>query len=270
MRLRAMVPSTVRTLLKTALRPEFRERRREERRLARLPRYVGGTTRFLGHEVAFVDALTFQLMVREIFEREQYRFQTRAERPLIIDGGANIGLSVIYFKRLFPASRVVAFEPDPRIFSVLERNCSAFALAEVSLVPSALWTGDGTIHFQPEGSLAGRAASAGAPGAVEVPAVRLRPYLTDGPVAMLKLDIEGAETAVLSDCADALANVENIFVEHHSMAGSAQDVHVVVELLHAAGFRLYFEPAAVAGQPFIARTVICGMDVQTNIFGFRV
>lgn len=40
-----------------------------------------------------------------------------SEAPRIIDGGANIGLSVIYFKQLFPRSRTTAFEPDAKILA---------------------------------------------------------------------------------------------------------------------------------------------------------
>jgi FkbM family methyltransferase len=265
-RLRALVPPPIKDLIKAALSPEFRE----DRRLSGLPRYVPGSTRLFGREVAFVDALTLQLMRHELFDREQYRFRTVVERPLIIDGGANIGLSVLYFKRLYPHARIVAFEPDPTIFGVLQTNCAAFALSDVTLVRKALWKEDGIITFQQEGSLAGRASpETTGPDRVEVEATRLRPYLLDGGVALLKLDIEGAECEVLQDCADLLSRVENIFVEHHSMVGRAQDVHTVVRLLHEAGFRLYFEPAAMAARPLVERTVICGMDVQTNIFGFR-
>jgi hypothetical protein len=46
----------------------------------------------------------------------------RGERPLIIDCGAYIGLSGIYFKGLFPNAMVLAVEPDPENFESLKRN----------------------------------------------------------------------------------------------------------------------------------------------------
>ena len=241
----------------------------ERERLEQMPRYVGGQTQLLGRTIEFVDACTYLLMYNELFERQLYRFETASTHPLIIDGGANIGVSSIYFKCLYPESKVIAFEADPVIFEVLRRNCSAFGLTEVELVRKALWSGETVVSFQPEGSLAGRICE-GERTAVgkTVETCRLRDYL-QRPVALLKLDIEGAETEVLRDCADLLTNVEQIFVEHHSFLHRPQDLHIVINLLQQAGFRLFIEPAAPAPQPLVQRNIICGMDVQLNIFGFR-
>jgi FkbM family methyltransferase len=42
--------------------------------------------------------------------------------PYIIDAGANIGLSIIYFKKKYPNSKIVAFEPDKLIFNILKKK----------------------------------------------------------------------------------------------------------------------------------------------------
>src|SRR5688572_3562695 len=39
---------------------------------------------------------------KELFEDEIYRFTAAHSSPLIIDCGANIGLSILYFKQLYP------------------------------------------------------------------------------------------------------------------------------------------------------------------------
>jgi FkbM family methyltransferase len=39
--------------------------------------------------------------------------------------GANIGMSVVFFKSLYADAEVLAFEPDPRTFSQLEENVQA-------------------------------------------------------------------------------------------------------------------------------------------------
>src|SRR5690242_16797657 len=48
------------------------------------------------------DAPTFVATYKQLFVDEIYRFETKEPRPYIIDGGANVGLSVLYFKTLFP------------------------------------------------------------------------------------------------------------------------------------------------------------------------
>jgi len=82
----------------------------------------------LGKPFEIVDGLSFVLMYRDIFEQHSYRFRTNEQKPYIIDGGANVGLSVLYFKELYPRSQIVAFEPDDDIFSVLERNIERRAM----------------------------------------------------------------------------------------------------------------------------------------------
>ena len=46
------------------------------------------------------------------------------EVPLIIDGGANVGLSLRGFARDFPQAHVIAVEPDDDNFRVLAANAA--------------------------------------------------------------------------------------------------------------------------------------------------
>jgi FkbM family methyltransferase len=262
------LPFTVKRAARYMLDADYRRTAKERRRLKCLPRYVAGTSDLLGKSCGFVDALTFRIMYDEFFVREAYRFRARTETPLILDVGSNIGLSVIYFKKLYPKSRIVAFEPDPTIFAALSMNCESFGLEGVELVQKAVWDIETTLQFWQEGSLAGRIAEGQAESNISVPTCRLRSYLSQ-PVDFLKVDVEGAEVRILRDCADLLPQVGNIFVEHHSFEGMPQDIEVIVSLLRSAGFRLYFEAASDAPQPLLTRQVVCGMDVQTNIYGFR-
>src|SRR5687768_2021146 len=70
-----------------------------------LLRYPGGylepsTAMFRGHQTHFASPSWFLHSVQEIFIDEVYRFRPSCANPLIIDCGANIGLSAIYFKGL--------------------------------------------------------------------------------------------------------------------------------------------------------------------------
>jgi len=44
------------------------------------------------------------------------------EVKTVLDIGANVGATALYFARLFPNARIYAFEPAPDNFAVLERN----------------------------------------------------------------------------------------------------------------------------------------------------
>jgi hypothetical protein len=70
---------------------------------------------------------------------------------------------------------------------------------------------------------------------VGVPAVRLRDWLRE-PIDLLKLDIEGAELAVLQDCRDRLHQVRNLTVEVHEFEPARRQTGAMFQLLADAGF----------------------------------
>jgi FkbM family methyltransferase len=260
--------STIKHCAKLALRPSYRREQWELRRLRRLPKYSVGSTTLLGPRLELLDPGSFLAMYDEIFEREIYRFIAANERPRILDCGANIGLSVCYFKRLYPHSRITAFEPDPKAFACLSRNCQALGLDGVELIPKAVWKQAGELPFWGEGADAGRVTAPGEAQTATVAACRLKDFLSE-PVDFLKMDVEGAEADVLLDCASSLAQVRTCFVEYHSFTGRPQRLETVTQVLSEAGFRLHVHPVFWSHHPFVKRREHLGMDLQLNLFAFR-
>jgi FkbM family methyltransferase len=60
----------------------------------------------------------------------------------IIDLGAHVGMSVLYFRERYPAARILAVEPNPANFAKLERNVGG--LPDVELRPVAAGGEPGT------------------------------------------------------------------------------------------------------------------------------
>lgn len=264
-----MIRSSLSHRIKLAVKPDYRKNYREQIRLKALPRYVPTTTEFLGHEFHLVDAVTFLDGVYEIFERRVYEFSARTSEPLIVDCGANIGLSVIYFKVLYPQSKIIAYEADPAIFEVLKKNIQTFDFSDVILENKAVWRSDGKLSFMQEGGFSGRIAKEGDERTlIEVNTARLKDTLRQD-VDFLKIDIEGAETAVIKDCADELRRVNWLFVEYHSHIKEDQNLHELLAVLYEAGFRYHIKEAYTAQFPFKERLAMMGMDLQLNIFAFR-
>lgn len=243
---------------------------REKHRLHALPRYERATTTLLDTPMEILDALSFLTMYREIVEEEIYYFPTRSGRPYIIDGGANIGVSVLYFKQIYSGARIVAVEPDDQAFALLKANVERAGHQDVTLVHGALTASEAQKSFLSEGSYAGRIAREGETGTTSVPTARLRSYL-DRKVDLLKLNIEGAETEVLMDCADLLHHVERVVLEYHSFANEPQTLHTLLNLLAEAGYRLYVRSVASDWplQPFMEIPVHLGMDLQLYVYAFR-
>jgi len=116
------MPSWLKHGCKYLLRPDYRHKHQEIARIGSLPHYRQTVTDILSQPLEIADGPTFVHKYKEIFEQQIYRFRSNNQRPFIIDGGANIGLSILYFKKIYPLSQIVAFEPDEKIFSVLQRN----------------------------------------------------------------------------------------------------------------------------------------------------
>lgn len=244
--------------------------RGERERLERLPRYEPTTTTLLGQPFDIVDAASFLTMYDEIIEQGIYGFESSEDRPYIIDCGANVGVSVCYFKQLYPRCRIVAFEPDGRAFDALARNAVTQEWTDVTLVKKAIFGCESELPFVSEGSWASRLARVGEERTGIVEAVRLRSYINER-VELLKLDIEGAETNVLADCADLFHRIDRIVVEFHSFASEPQTLDRVLALLTTAGYRVYVRSVSTEWplQPFRQRPVHLGMDMQLYIYAFK-
>ncbi|MBD0259019.1 MAG: FkbM family methyltransferase, partial [Cytophagales bacterium] len=224
----------------------------------------------LDRTIEVVDACTFVGGSHEIFSKGIYEFRADTGAPYIIDCGANIGLSVIYFKNLYPGAQVVAFEPDQNICNVLRRNVAAFGFTGVTVFQEAIWKANGFIEFQVEGGFSGRIPKPeDQANLVRVPARRLRDLLLDRPVDFLKVDIEGAEYEVLLDCQDALQGVKHIFIEYHSHIAEPQRLNEILAVLTRAGFRYHVHEAYTRPRPYVQRELMLGMDLQLDVFGYR-
>jgi len=240
----------------------------ERQRLAALPRYVETASDLPGFFFIFPDAASFLASWDEIFGKEIYNFNPVNDAPRILDCGANVGVSCLYFRKHFPNARITAFEPDPKIFAYLQTNLTNAGYIDVKLIPKGVWSSATTLRFQSEGSDGGRICNGEATNIINIPTVRLRDYLNES-VDLLKIDIEGAETEVILDIAPVLKNVRNIFVEYHSFEKQPQTIGKLVQTLIDAGFRIHFHPMNVMPRPFIKVDSYMGMDMQLNIFGYR-
>ena len=264
------LPHPVRHHIRKVTNSRYRDEYNENKRLLQLPRYKPTSTQLLGKEIEIADAASFLFMKKEIFKQEIYKFNSETSSPYILDCGSNIGLSIIYFKTLFPKSEIIGFEPDSSIYKLLEHNLKIFNLDDVVIEKQAVWSSETTVDFYNEGADGGRLAEEVNTALREnVKTVRLRKYL-QRKVDFLKIDIEGAEVEVIEDCRDYLCNVNNIFIEYHSFVKSPQSLSLILNTLETNGFRYYVNaPGLHSKQPFVKIKESLGMDMQINIYGIR-
>lgn len=124
---------------------------------------------------------------------------------VIWDVGAHGGFTSYYFSKMVgPAGKVYAFEPDDLIYSYLLRNIEMHKLENVIPVKKALADSTGTAFFSMDGSLGAGLTdythTADKNNIREVETLSLSDaFRSFGPPAFIKMDIEGAEVAVVGD-----------------------------------------------------------------------
>jgi FkbM family methyltransferase len=139
---------------------------------------------------------------------------------LIIDGGANIGLTSAYFAYTYPKSKVYAIEPEKSNYKMLLRNTRAFD--NIVPIQGALWNKNGTVQiknpdaekvgFRVNDCQTGRATQTVEALTVDKLLERAKAETID----ILKLDVEGAEIEIFdTDYESWLEKTKIIIIELH-------------------------------------------------------
>ena len=141
----------------------------------------------------------------------------------VLDIGANIGVSAVFFSTLFPRARVIAFEPSPDNVDLLRKNTESVGRVEV--VPLALGERDGTLElFSSDaaanfGGFSRFEAGSDVGRKTAVPVRHAGRQLAELGVAgadVIKVDVEGSEWEVLSSLGeDFLSRTKYIAGELH-------------------------------------------------------
>jgi len=234
-----------------------------------IKRYKTSKICFLGNKFIVPDVLSFLWQFHDIFAEEIYKFESPKTSPVIYDCGANVGTSCLYFKKLYPNSRIRAFEADPEISNILKQNMKANRL-DIEIISKAVWCHNRGIEISIEG--ADGASIFGDSNKQQIPSVRLKDELRkEQQIDFLKIDVEGAEIELFKDCADELFRVENIFVEFHSFVGKPQNLDVLFAILQNSGFRFYVHHIELKKFPYINKTPKNNktIDLQLNIFAWK-
>jgi FkbM family methyltransferase len=152
----------------------------------------------------------------------------------IFDIGAHCGVSTYYFSRLVgPTGRVVAFEPDPVNYSLLLRNIERHDLTNVTPLQIAVSDKRGNAEFNCEGTIGSglmqHSTRASIGEVIMVKTVTLEDAFQQwGPPNFCKIDIEGAEVAVISAVRNFLQQISCQFAvdTNHLVDGSFTDQRI--------------------------------------------
>jgi FkbM family methyltransferase len=193
-------------------------------------------------------------LYEEIFIERIYDLGLELERPKIVDCGSNIGMSVLFFKAQYPQAQIVAFEPDPDNFQHLQSTVS-LNFSDVTIHNKAVSDTPGRMNLYTSADSQGGITTKSlyrerledtALVSKTVEVVRLSDYL-QSPVDLLKIDVEGAETAVIHDLivTGGISHVKNMIIEFHDIQQEGRPtLSRFLMLLEQQGFilRLAVEP----------------------------
>lgn len=214
--------------------------------------FIGGTVVYIGKigklKVYHRNQEEFGRLVDEVFVRKEYEFTASHKKPRIIDCGSHIGMSILYFKSIYPEAEIIGFEPNPDNFKILKKNLAINNITGVRLINAALsdkngkdtlktskdelnpWTWGDTIidNMRGDDSIHRK---------VEINTAKLSEYINN-PVDFLKIDVEGSEQRILEEIGDKMHLIDQIDLEFHDTPTGrhVNNFESVMSLLTEHGF----------------------------------
>ncbi len=223
---------------------------RENAFVARMPRALGGYK----FHCSFRDPIAREVFFAGCYEAQESAF-VRAwlkSGMSFIDAGANWGLFTLMAAGLVgPAGKVIALEPDPRVFLKLKSNIERNQLKHVRAFQEAAADRDGELQLAghdeiKENSGMSRLVESGgaSPLTFSVRSRRLDALLDEAgldTVDLLKMDVEGAEHMVLAGMEAGLKRFRYrcILLELHPLhpGETRPTLRQITEILLAKGYK---------------------------------
>lgn len=135
----------------------------------------------------------------EVLLRKAYDIDLEFQPKLIVDAGANIGMTSVFYASKYPHAQLISIEPDSGNFTLLKENTNKYK--NITCIQAAIWheaaqlklidigKGDNSFIVQASGN------------GYEVNAITINQVIHQYQlqhIDVLKIDIEGAEKQVFS------------------------------------------------------------------------
>jgi FkbM family methyltransferase len=174
-------------------------------------------------------------LLSEMLKNAEYDLDLPVPPRVIVDAGANIGLTSVFYANKYPQARVLAIEPESSNYEILEKNAAPYA--NISCVRAALWRSDTTITIADPGfgnwgfqtvEEAGKARSS------QVEAITVNSLMARFGIDYIdffRVDIEGAEQEVFENSSLWIERVGVIAIELHDRlkTGCSRSVYLATE-----------------------------------------
>lgn len=171
----------------------------------------------------------------QIFFAEEYNIDFPEPPETIVDCGANIGLSAVYFANKFPNATVIAIEPDNHNFEYLEKNTIPYP--NIQCLQRAVWPVPAKMEVIDPGnggwSLQTKTSESGTMQSITIE--EIMEVFQFSQIDLLKIDIEGAEKELFESHYDYwLAKTGTIAIELHDFIqpGTSDNFYKAIQPYH--------------------------------------
>jgi len=160
-------------------------------------------------------------VLKEVLLDGEYDFLPQISPKVIVDAGANIGLTAIFFTNKFPDAIIYALEPEVSNYKILEANVSSYP--QIRPFKTALWNQNKPINLiNPDCGHWGFITLDSDPTQHkqlgQVDAITLDAFMGKmnlEHIDILKIDIEGAEKEVFESSSIWIGKIGIIMTELH-------------------------------------------------------
>ncbi len=186
------------------------------------------STRLGKYQIWYENSEEFYELKKEIFGENIYYLEINKVDPIIVDLGAHIGMTTLYYKSLFPRAKIWAYEPHPDNFALLKKNIEENQIENVEIIQAAVAPKTGLLLLNdPIEDNAWKSGMGIIPRGwkgiqttreVQVEAVGINQVL-NRKIDIFKIDIEGMEYEVVRAAGLELKRVQHILIEVHPREG---------------------------------------------------
>ncbi len=227
-----------------------------------------GKIKIHGNKIWYNDRKSLFYQYYEIYCKKYYDLPIQFDSSYrILDCGANIGLSALRIHHNQPELKIICYEPDRTVFEKLQYNTSKVPKENIQLINAGVYINNGKVQFVADGKDGGRVSDEVSNNTEEIEVVDLKEIMKESsPIALIKMDIEGAEHEVLPYIKSEITKVQYFFLEFHQLKGTKNNLANLMQPFENAGFNYVIDIPKNYHNPFNYKGLNDMFESQINVF----
>ena len=156
-------------------------------------------------------------IIQNLIREEYGKLKVDVSPKVVIDAGGYIGDVSIYYLNRYKNSKVYMLEPNPEAIKLARKNLKHYD-GRIEIVEKALWKEDRSLKMNGVFTGAKLSEKDVDQNGIQIKCISMKSLIERYAIKkidLLKMDIEGAEEAIITENANWLDNVKTLVVEYH-------------------------------------------------------